>query len=102
MTKILVVDDDPHILSILGRGLRFEGYEVEVAADGGAALRAARFQLPDLIILDVMLPDISGVDLCKRFRREGHMPILMLTARDAIEDRIQGLDSGADDYLVKP
>ena len=102
MTKILVVDDDPHILSILGRGLRFEGYEVEVAADGGAALRAARFQLPDLIILDVMLPDISGVDLCKRFRREGHMPILMLTARDRPEDVLRGFATGADDYLPKP
>jgi two-component system response regulator MprA len=102
MTTILVVDDDPHILSILGRGLRFEGYTVALAADGAEALRAARFQLPDLVILDVMLPDISGVDICKRFRQEGAMPILMLTARDAVADRIQGLDSGADDYLVKP
>ena len=102
MTRILVVDDDPHIRSVVSRGLRFEGYEVQLAADGLEALRIARELLLDLVVLDVMLPELEGLELCRRLRRGTQVPILMLTARDAVADRIAGLDSGADDYLVKP
>ncbi len=102
MVTILVVDDDPYIASVVGRGLRFEGFSVQIAADGLAALRIARDDPPDLVILDVMLPGIDGLELCQRLRRATNVPILMLTARDAVPDRIAGLNSGADDYLVKP
>ncbi len=102
MTMILVVDDDPKIRSVLSRGLRFEGYDVQLAADGLEALRIARADPPDLIVLDVMLPGMDGLEVCRRLRRGTAVPILMLTARDAVPDRIAGLDSGADDYLVKP
>jgi two-component system, OmpR family, response regulator MprA len=102
MTTILVVDDDPHIRSVMGRGLRFEGYNVQLAADGMEALRLVRVEPPDLVILDVMLPGMDGLEVCRRLRRGTSVPILMLTARDAVPDRIAGLDSGADDYLVKP
>jgi two-component system, OmpR family, response regulator MprA len=102
MTTILIVDDDPAILSVLRRGLRIEGYTVQAADTGPAAVRMARIAPPDLIILDVMLPELDGLDVCRRLRRDLKTPILMLTARDAIRDRIAGLDSGADDYLVKP
>ena len=102
MTTILVVDDDPKILSVLGRGLRFEGYAVQLAADGEEALRSARVVPPDLVVLDVTLPGIDGLEVCRRLRWGGSVPILMLTARDAVPDRIAGLDSGADDYLIKP
>ncbi len=102
MTTILVVDDDPKIRSVLSRGLRFEGYTVQVAEDGPQALQMARTAPPDLVLLDVMLPGMDGLELCARLRRGLSAPILMLTARDAVPDRIAGLDSGADDYLVKP
>lgn len=102
MTTILVVDDDPKICSVLRRGLRFEGYDVHVAEDGPQALEIAREEPPDLVLLDVMLPGMDGLEVCRRLRRGTSMPILMLTARDAVPDRIAGLDSGADDYLVKP
>lgn len=102
MTTILVVDDDPKIRSVLSRGLRFEGYTVQVAEDGAQALQVARIEPPDLVILDVMLPAMDGLEVCRRLRLGMQAPILMLTARDAVPDRIAGLDSGADDYLVKP
>jgi two-component system, OmpR family, response regulator MprA len=102
MTTILVVDDDPNILSVLGRGLRFEGYDVQLAADGVEALRLARVEPPDLVVLDVMLPGMDGLEVCQRLRRGTSVPLLMLTARDAVPDRIAGLDHGADDYLIKP
>ena len=102
MPAILVVDDDPHIRSAVSRGLRFEGYDVQVAADGAQALESARVEPPDLVVLDVMLPGMDGLEVCRRLRRGLASPILMLTARDAVPDRIAGLDSGADDYLVKP
>jgi two-component system response regulator MprA len=102
MTTILVVDDDPKIRSVLGRGLRFEGYDVHLAGDGHEALRIARVTPLDLVILDVMLPGMGGLEICRRLRRGIRVPILMLTARDAVPDRIAGLDSGADDYLIKP
>jgi two-component system, OmpR family, response regulator MprA len=91
MTTILVVDDDPNILSVLGRGLRFEGYDVQLAADGVEALRLARVEPPDLVVLDVMLPGMDGLEVCQRLRRGTSVPLLMLTARDAVPDRIQGL-----------
>ncbi|MFO7170720.1 MAG: response regulator transcription factor [Chloroflexota bacterium] len=102
MTTILVVDDDPKIRSVLGRGLRFEGYDVQLAEDGQEALRIARVTPIDLVVLDVMLPGMDGLEVCRRLRRGMSAPILMLTARDAVPDRIAGLDSGADDYLIKP
>src|SRR3954467_10340371 len=102
MATILVVDDDPRILSVVSRGLRFEGYDVQTAADGSEALRSARDNPPNAVVLDVMLPGIDGMEVCRRLRRGTNVPILMLTARDAVPDRIAGLDSGADDYLVKP
>jgi two-component system response regulator MprA len=102
MTTILLVDDDPNICSVVRRGLRFEGYAVRVAEDGPQALEIARTEPPDLVVLDVMLPGMDGLEVCRRLRRGTTAPILMLTARDAVRDRIAGLDSGADDYLVKP
>ncbi len=84
------------------RALIYEGYSVDVAADGDAALASARDQRPDLVVLDVMLPGLDGIEVCQRLRAADDMPILMLTARDATVDRVRGLDSGADDYLVKP
>lgn len=99
---ILVVDDDPAILSALTRGLRIEGYAVVPAQDSSSALAAARIQRPSAVILDRMLPDQDGLETCQQLRDLGDFPILMLTARDSIDDRVAGLDRGADDYLVKP
>ncbi|MBI4496730.1 MAG: response regulator transcription factor [Chloroflexi bacterium] len=100
--RILVIDDDPNITSFLRRALSYEGYEVAVAGDGTTGLAQARDYPPDLVVLDVMLPHLDGLEVCRRLRAAGDMPILMLTARDEVSDRVQGLDSGADDYLVKP
>lgn len=101
--RILVVDDDPKITSFLKRGLAFEGYSVDVAMDGQSALKSALEKQPDLVILDIMMPGIDGYEVARRLRAgDEQMPILMLTARDEVADRVQGLDSGADDYLVKP
>jgi two-component system response regulator MprA len=100
--RILVVDDDPRIASSLRRALVYEGYEVDTAGDGTEGLSKAREQPPDLVILDVMMPGLDGIEVCLRLRAEGDVAILMLTARDATSARVQGLDSGADDYLVKP
>ena len=101
-SRVLVVDDDARLADSLRRALSYEGHAVEVAADGPAALVAARDRPPDLVVLDVMLPGIDGVEVCRRLRAGSDLPILMLTARDAISDRVAGLDAGADDYLVKP
>lgn len=102
MTSILVVEDDPKVASMLQRGLAFEGYNVVVAGDGEQALRTARENPPDLLILDVMLPGIDGLEVARRIRRGSDIPLLMLTARDAVPDRVAGLEAGADDYLIKP
>ena len=99
---ILVIEDDRRIRDMLRRGLIFEGYGVETADDGESALRAAREKEPDAVILDLMLPGIDGLEVCRRLRTASNVPILMLTARDAVPDRITGLDAGADDYMVKP
>jgi two-component system response regulator MprA len=102
MTTILVVDDDPKIRSVLERGLRFEGYDVQIAAGGQEALQLARETPFDLVVLDLTMPRMDGLEVCRRLRRGMSVPILMLTARDAVPDRIVGLDTGADDYLTKP
>jgi two-component system response regulator MprA len=102
MTTILVVDDDPKIRSVLGRGLRFEGYDVQIAASGQEALQLARDTPFALVVLDLTMHRMAGLEVCRRLRRGVSIPILMLTARDAVADRIVGLDSGADDYLTKP
>lgn len=99
---ILVVEDDRRIREMVRRGLLFEGYEVEVAEDGESALRYARERMPDAVILDLMLPGMGGLEVCKRLRNASAVPILILTARDAVQDRVTGLDAGADDYMVKP
>ena len=100
---ILVVDDDPRITDLLRRILAYEGYSVAIAASGTAALMRTLEHAPDLIILDIMLPGIDGLEVARRLRAAGDtVPILMLTARDAISDRVTGLETGADDYLVKP
>jgi two-component system response regulator MprA len=100
--RILVVDDDARLAASLRRALAYEGHAVEVEGDGPGALVAARDRPPDLVVLDVMLPGLDGVEVCRRLREGSDVPILMLTARDAISDRVNGLDAGADDYLVKP
>src|SRR6202142_413283 len=101
--RILVVDDDPAVSGALNRALRLEGYEVSLAGDGPRALEEVAVRPPDAVILDIGLPVIDGREVCRRLSGAGDdTPVLMLTARDAINDRVQGLDAGADDYLVKP
>jgi two-component system, OmpR family, response regulator MprA len=100
--RVLVVEDDAEIAGALRRSLGMEGYDVRLAGDGEAALTEASVFAPDAVVLDLGLPLLDGVEVCRRLRREGDVPILMLTARDTLEDRVEGLDSGADDYLVKP
>jgi two-component system response regulator MprA len=103
MIAILVVDDDAPIRRMLERTLTAEGYAVETAADGGGALAAVERAVPDLVVLDVAMPGLDGLAVCRRLRRAGlGLPVLLLTARDAVSDRVAGLDAGADDYLVKP
>jgi two-component system response regulator MprA len=100
---VAIVDDDAAIRTALGRALRMENYEVGLFEDGLSALRAVQVRAPDALVLDLQLPDIDGLEVCRRIRRAGDTtPILMLTARDAVNDRVEGLDVGADDYLVKP
>jgi len=100
--RVLVVEDDQEIAQVLQRSLRLEGYEVKLALDGQVALDIAGAFNPDLVILDLGLPKVDGIEVAKRLRAHDDVPILMLTARDALESRVEGLDSGADDYLVKP
>lgn len=100
--RILVVDDDPQISGLLRRGLAYEGYTVETASDGVEALAKASEKAPDLVILDVLMPGMDGFEVARRLRRSSRVPILMLTARGTVADKVSGLDAGADDYLVKP
>ena len=101
--RILVVDDDEEIRASLRRGLSLEGYAVSLAAAGEEALRQTREQPPDLVVLDVMMPGLDGLEVARRLRAaEDTLPIILLTARDAVADKVSGLESGADDYLVKP
>jgi len=102
-STILLIDDDEKIISMLRRGLAFEGYDVSTAANGAEGLSMILNSEPDLVVLDIMMPKVDGFEVCRRLREGGSMvPILMLTAKDEIEHRVKGLDIGADDYLVKP
>jgi len=100
--RILIVEDEVEIADYLRRGLAFEGFVVEVAGDGHAALAAARERPPDVVVLDLMLPGLDGMEVAQRLRAGSSVPIIMLTARDSVADRVAGLERGADDYLVKP
>jgi two-component system response regulator MprA len=101
--QILVVDDEPAVRDSLDRALRLEGYNVELAADGTEALSTLTGESPDAVVLDLMMPRLDGFEVCRRMRAAGdRTPVLVLTARDAVSDRVKGLDAGADDYLVKP
>jgi two-component system response regulator MprA len=101
--RILVVDDEPAVLEAVDRALRLEGYETELAADGAEALDALATRAPDALVLDVLMPRVDGLEVCRRLRAAGdRTPVLVLTARDGVPDRVRGLDAGADDYLVKP
>ena len=103
MKRVLVVDDDPSVRSVLKRGLAYESFAVDVAGSGEEALAIARERYPDLVILDVMMPGLDGLEVLKRLRAaDEHLPVLMLTAKDAELDQIRGLEGGADDYLTKP
>lgn len=102
MNHILVVEDETEIAGYLRRGLTFEGFSVEIAADGHQALAIARERPPDLVVLDLMLPGLDGLEVARRLRAASAVPIIMLTARDAVPDRVAGLEAGADDYLIKP
>jgi DNA-binding response OmpR family regulator len=100
--RVLVVEDDAEITDVLRRSLRHEGYEVRTAGDGLEALDTALEFVPDLVVLDLGLPQLDGIEVCRKLRADGDVPILILTARTETDDRVTGLDSGADDYLVKP
>ena len=101
--RILVVDDEPAVREAVERALRLEGHDVLLAADGHEALGTLDSRPPDAVVLDVLMPRVDGLELCRRMRRRGdRTPVLMLTARDAVSDRVAGLDAGADDYLIKP
>src|SRR5687767_1745675 len=100
--RILLIEDEARIAQFIERGLIYEGYRVSVARDGQVGLQIARDNPPDLVILDWMLPGLDGLEVCKRLRAASEIPIIMLTAKDDTKDRVMGLDSGADDYLIKP
>lgn len=102
MARILLVEDDPGVVTSLSRRLQFEGFEVDTASDGAEALSRVAHGVPDVMVLDVMLPDADGFQVAEQVRRGSDVPILMLTARDTVQDRVRGLESGADDYLMKP
>jgi two-component system response regulator MprA len=101
--RILVVDDEPAVRDAVDRALRLEGYQTEMAVDGREALDALAVRPPDAVVLDVLMPEMDGLEVCRRLRAAGDTtPVLVLTARDGVADRVRGLDAGADDYLVKP
>jgi two-component system OmpR family response regulator len=100
--RILVVDDEPAITELVGMALRYEGFAVAAAATGREALARAEEFRPDLVVLDIMLPDLTGLEVCRRLRQTGALPVVFLTARDATEDKVSGLTVGGDDYVTKP
>src|ERR687894_3214641 len=102
MATVLIADDDRKITDMLRRTLAYEGYHVVTAADGREALAKVQAHRPDVVVLDWLMPELDGLTVAQRIREADATPILMLTARDAVEDRVEGLDAGADDYLVKP
>lgn len=101
-TRILIIDDDKKISTMMRRGLTYEGYDVAVADNGREGLLQVLEDPPDMVVLDVMMPGIDGLEVCRRLRKDNNIPILMVTARDTVTDRVLGLETGADDYLVKP
>jgi two-component system, OmpR family, response regulator MprA len=101
-TRVLLIDDDPKIVSLLQRGLAFEGFDVTTAADGTAGLSAANAQPPQVVLLDIALPEPDGFEVCRRLRLAHDVPIIMLTARDDVSDKVTALNLGADDYVAKP
>jgi two-component system response regulator MprA len=101
--QVMVVDDEPAVRDAIARALKLEGYAVRTATDGTEALRELAIAAPDAVVLDVLMPELGGLEVCRRLRGAGdHTPVLILTARDSVSDRVDGLDAGADDYLVKP
>ncbi|HKI41625.1 MAG TPA: response regulator, partial [Mycobacterium sp.] len=101
--NVLVVDDEPVLAEMVSMALRYEGWNIATAGDGSSAIAAARAQRPDVVVLDVMLPDMSGLDVLHKLREENpQLPVLLLTAKDSVEDRIAGLTAGGDDYVTKP
>ena len=102
MSRILVVEDERKIARFLELELTHEGYEVMTAGDGRTGLEMAEKNAPDLMILDLMLPELSGIEVCRRLRHSSDLPIIMLTAKDDVSDKVMGLDMGADDYMTKP
>jgi DNA-binding response OmpR family regulator len=100
--RVLVVDDEESILDFVEMGLRYEGFEVELAHDGPGALEAVARRRPDLVVLDLNLPGLDGLDVCRRLRQSSDVPIIMLTARGEVDERVEGLEAGADDYVPKP
>jgi two-component system response regulator RegX3 len=102
VTRVLVVDDEPALLDAVGYALRSEGFEVETATDGEVALQTLNSDTIELVVLDIMLPRLSGIEVCRRMREASDVPIILLSARDAEVDRVLGLESGADDYVTKP
>jgi two-component system OmpR family response regulator len=101
--RVLVVDDEPSLTELLSMALRYEGWEVRTAADGASAVRVARVMRPDAVVLDMMLPDVDGLEVLRRLRAQlDEIPVLFLTARDTVEDRVAGLTAGGDDYVTKP
>ena len=102
LVKVLVVEDDPQMRGLLLRGLAYEGYQVKAVAGGEEAVDTALSTGADLVVLDLMLPGVDGLEVCRRLREVGNMPVLMLTARRSLADKVAGFNSGADDYLVKP
>ena len=101
-TRVLVVDDEPVVTEVVEQYLRREGYEVSLASNGAEALRLVQVWTPDLVILDLMLPVVDGLEVCRRLHQETHLPIIMLSAKGEESDRVVGLELGADDYMVKP
>lgn len=102
MPRVLLVDDDRKLLSLLERGFRFEGFDVRTATRGAHGLALARSDRPDVVVLDIGMPDLNGFEVCRRIRTDLDVPVIMLTARDEVEDKVQALGLGADDYLSKP
>ncbi|MEO6398717.1 MAG: response regulator, partial [Tepidiformaceae bacterium] len=100
--RVMVVDDSTDILAIVQRGLQRRGYEVVACSDGDSALKAFFREIPDLVVLDLLLPDADGIDLCYQLQEMAEVPVIMLTSRDGVSDRVEGLRAGADDYMVKP
>ncbi len=100
--RLLVIEDEPDIADFIRRGLLLRGYDVDVAEDGGDGLERAHAHVPDAVVLDLMLPDMDGIEVCRRLRAALGVPVIMLTARDSVSDKVAGLDAGADDYVTKP